>query len=113
MPVPGTDKIMHACFSIGGSKIFVADEAPQRGSTAPSLGAVGARFYVYFDDVDAVHKRALAAGMAERSPPADVFWGNRISTVADRFGQIWTLAAHVRDVSAEELKNSMKEMAKG
>ena len=77
---------------------------------APKDGQSGAKFYLYFDDVDARHQRALAAGMSEQSAPMDMFWGDRMSVVQDPFGHTWQLATHVRDVSEEEISKAMEEM---
>ncbi len=100
---------MHACMDIGTSKLFLCDEMPEQNM----LAGEGARFYLYFKDVDAQHRQAVDAGMKEISPPADLFWGDRISVVADPFGNEWTLATHVRDVSEEEMAEAMKQMGSG
>jgi len=110
MMMPGTNKIMHACIRVGDSNIFLNDEMPQMGQTAPKDGVGGSRFYVYVQDVDATHKQAVAAGMKERSAPADMFWGDRTSVLADRFGHSWTLATHKRAPSEAEMKKAMAEM---
>ncbi len=107
MPAPDGKKIMHACMQIGSSMLFLCDEMPEQ----QMLAGDGARFYLYFDDVDAQHKQAVDAGMKEKSPPADMFWGDRMSVVTDPFGNEWTLASHVRDVSEEEMAEAMKQMA--
>jgi len=49
----------------------------------------GASFYLYVDDVDSQHTRAVAAGMTEVDAPTDMFWGDRMSSVDDIFGQRW------------------------
>jgi PhnB protein len=108
--MPGSNKIMHASFRVGDSAIFLNDEMPQMGAVAPKDGVGGSRFYLYVEDVDAQHKKALAVGMTERSAPSDMFWGDRTSVLADRFGQNWTLAAHKRDVSEAEMKKAAAAM---
>lgn len=112
MTMPGGGKIMHACISVGDSRIFLTDENPQMGILAPKDGVGGSRFYVYVENVDAVHKKALAAGMTERSAPMDMFWGDRTSVLADRFGHSWTLATHKREVSEAEMAKAMQAMMK-
>ena len=104
MPSPGGG-IMHACLDLGTSKLFLCDEIPEQGMT----GSSGSRFYLYFEDVDARHAQALTAGMQEITPPTDMFWGDRMSMVADSFGHVWSLASHVRDVSPEEMAEAMKQ----
>lgn len=108
MPAPDGKGVMHACMQVGSSKLFLCDEMPEQ----QMLAGEGARFYLYFDDVDAQHRKAVAAGMDEVCAPTDMFWGDRTSVVADPFGNRWTLASHVRDVSAEEMAQAMAQMGK-
>lgn len=108
--MPGSNKIMHASIRVGDSTIFLNDEMPQMGQVAPKDGVGGSRFYLYVEDVDAHHKKALAAGMTERAAPSDMFWGDRTSVLVDRFGHGWTLATHKRDVSEAEMKKAMAAM---
>jgi PhnB protein len=101
---PGSKKIMHSMLQIGSSKVFVQDAMP--GMPVPKERH--AAFYVYVPNVDAAHKRAVAAGMRELYAPTDMFWGDRTSVVACPFGHHWTFAAHVRDVSQAEMAEAMK-----
>jgi PhnB protein len=104
----GSGKIMHACLEIGNSKLFIADVNPQMGCGVPSV----ASFYVYLDNVDAAFKQAKEAGLEEQYTPKDMFWGDRTGTVKDSFGVMWTLATHVRDVSADEMEEAKKSFGK-
>lgn len=108
MELPGTDKVMHSCLQIGSSKIFLCDE--NEGMPAPKDGEGGSLFYVYYEDIDDAHKKALAGGMHETMPPEDMFWGDRMSGLLDKFGHRWSLATHVRDVSSEEMAKAMDKM---
>jgi predicted 3-demethylubiquinone-9 3-methyltransferase (glyoxalase superfamily) len=42
-----------------------------------------------------------------------MFWGYRTGNLKDSFGISWTLATHVRDVSAEEMEQAQKKFAAG
>lgn len=108
MCMPGTKKIVHSCLQIGSSKLFLHDETPNM--PAPKHG-MGSSFYLYVADVDAQHKRAVAAGMKEIMPPADMFWGDRMSTVMCPYGNSWTFASHVRNVGEQEMAEGMKAWA--
>lgn len=44
------------------------------------------RFIVHVDDVDAIHQRALAAGLAPTMAPADAPWGERYFHIDDPDG---------------------------
>jgi PhnB protein len=85
---PGTKTIMHACLEIGSSKLFLSDHA---GQPQPPKGA-NSSFYIYVENIDAAHKKAVSAGMKESMPPTDMFWGDRMSGVTDPFGHNWNLA---------------------
>ncbi len=98
MEYPGGDKIMHACLIIGNTKFFLSDANPEMGC-APSASS----FYAYFEDVDAMFQQARAAGLDEFWPLTDMFWGDRMGTVKDKFGIYWTLATHMRDVAPEDM----------
>ena len=94
MPGPGGD-IMHAEVQIGDSIIMMNDAMQQDG---PMPAAI----YLYVNDVDATHKRAVGAGATSRLEPADMFWGDRMSQVKDPFGNIWSIATHKEDLTPQE-----------
>jgi len=104
---PTTGKIMHACLQIGSSKLFLADLNPDMGCATPTSST----FYVYLDDVDNSFQQATKAGLQETSPVQDMFWGDRTGSVKDRFGNMWTLATHVRDVSQQEIEEGRKKFS--
>jgi len=45
-------------------------------------------------------------------PPADMFWGDRMGSVSDPYGQKWTLATRVKNMTHEEEKAALDEMLK-
>jgi hypothetical protein len=46
-------------------------------------------------------------------PVMDQFWGDRYGKLKDPFGHKWSIATHTKDMSADEMKQSMDEaMAK-
>ena len=50
------------------------------------------RFIVHVDDVDAVHRRALAAGLRPTMPPSDAPWGERYFHLDDPDGHEVSIA---------------------
>ncbi len=52
-------------------------------------------FYLYVDDVDTVHARAITAGARSLSEPQDQFWGDRFAQIEDLDGYRWALARHL------------------
>jgi uncharacterized glyoxalase superfamily protein PhnB len=107
MACPDTGKIMHACIYFGSSKIFLSDENPNMECSK----ATHSNFYVYLKDVNSAFSTAKQAGMEEVMPPEDMFWGDRTGSVKDKFGNYWTLATHVRDVSPQEMEEGKKKFA--
>lgn len=103
----GSGKIMHAVLEIGNSKLFLADQFC-KSSVEPSNSA----FYLYVPDVDSAFKQAKAAGLSDIMPVTDMFWGDRLGAVKDKFGISWTLATHVKDVSEDEMKKGAEDFAK-
>lgn len=100
-------RIMHAVITIGDSMIMIAD-------ARADCRAEPARLYLYVPDVDAVHRKAVSAGGVSIMEPADQFYGDRTAGVKDAFGVTWWIGTHVKDVSAQELEQGMKErLAKG
>jgi len=109
MLMPGTKKIMHAALEIGTSKVFLSEFSPP-GQTPQGANS---SFYIYVTNIDAAHKKAVAAGMKETMPPTDMFWGDRMSHLIDPFGHAWNLASHTRDVSPAEMEKGMKQQFGG
>jgi PhnB protein len=101
MPGPG-GVVMHAEVNIGDSRLMLG-EAMARPVSASS-------FYLYVNDVDAAYKRAVMAGATSQSEPADQFWGDRMATVTDPFGNTWSIATHKEDPSPEEMAKRMAAM---
>lgn len=104
----GSGKVMHAVLEIGNAKLFIADQFCAESSAQPSNSS----FYLYVADVDAAFKQAKNTGLTEKMPVTDMFWGDRLGAVTDKFGISWTIATHTRDVSDDEIKKGAEEFAK-
>jgi len=96
---PSGQKVWHASLRLGDSILFVNDVFPDMGGS-PSQSSL----WLYLADVDAAFKRAIDAGAKPMLPPTDMFWGDRMAHVADPFGQKWTLATRVKDLTPDEQK---------
>ncbi|HVM94881.1 MAG TPA: VOC family protein, partial [Candidatus Acidoferrales bacterium] len=106
-----TGKIMHAEIEIGGSRIMLADEAPEWGNHSPqSLGGTPVIIALQVDDVDALAEQAVHAGAEVLIPVADQFYGERSGRLRDPFGHIWIVSTHKEDVSPEEMQQRATAM---
>jgi PhnB protein len=99
---PSGKKIWHAALRIGDSMVFVNDLFPEMGAPDPSRSSL----WLYVPDVDASFARAVAAGAQAGMPPADMFWGDRMGAVRDPFGQKWTIATKVKNMTPEEMQQA-------
>jgi PhnB protein len=101
-------RVMHAEIRIGDSVIMLADENPNMGYKSPStLGASTSSIVLYVQDVDSMFATAIKAGARSQRPVADQFYGDRMGTLEDPFGHVWTIGTHVEDVSPEEMQRRM------
>ncbi len=99
-------KVMHAEVKIGNSKVMLGDTCQSMMNPMPS------NLYVYVQDVDATYRKALDAGATSMMEPTDMFWGDRMCSVTDRFGNHWSIATHVEDVPLNEIERRAQEFAR-
>jgi PhnB protein len=99
MEVPGHG-IAHADMIVFGSHVMMGQSG---GHHAP----IPAMLYVYVEDADAVHAKAVAAGASVQSPVADQFYGDRAGSVNDGKGNVWWIATHKQDLTPDEITRGM------
>ena len=75
---------------LGGGELTTA--GPHERKAVPFL------MHVYVPDVDAVYANALSAGASSVRGLEDAPYGDRTATVLDPYGNLWSLATHIRDV---------------
>lgn len=97
---PSKTKVWHAALRIGTSMVFVNDLFPNMGDPEPSRSAM----WLYVPDCDASFAQAVAAGAKVTMPAMDMFWGDRMGQVLDPFGQKWTIATRIKDMTPDEMK---------
>ena len=106
-------RIGHAEIKVGDSIIMLADEYPGMGYRSPrAIGGTPVSIMLYVDDVDAQFERAIAAGATVRRPVATQFYGDRVGTLEDPFGHVWTMATHVEDLSHGEIMRRAEAASK-
>ena len=112
--LPMGDRIGHAEIEVGDSVIMLADEFPDMGHLGPnSRGGTTVSLLHYVEDVDSAFAKAVAAGATEAKPVENQFWGDRMGTLLDPFGHMWSLATTVEEVSPEEMQRRMEQFSKG
>lgn len=105
MPGPDGKGVMHAEIMIGDSIIMLGEEhADEPCKSAETMQGSPVSFYLYLENVDQAFQRALEAGAAIRMLVQDMFWGDRVGTLQDPFGYLWSLATHVKDPTPQELQ---------
>lgn len=104
MMSPDGTKIMHAEIRIGDSMIMLNDEFPEMNCLSPQTpNGVASTIFLYVENCDAAYKRAVDSGAHPIMPPSDMFWGDRFAKVRDPFGQEWSVATHVEDLTKDEM----------
>ena len=102
-------KIGHTELLIGDSVLMMSDEYPEMNARGPkTIGGSPVSLALYVTDVDAVVKKAVAAGATLERPVENRFYGDRTGTIKDPFGHTWHVGTHVEDVSPEELQKRAK-----
>jgi PhnB protein len=97
----GPDKeLIHAELRIGDSVVMISED---------DIEPAGAIMATYWENVDPVWERALAAGAEVIFPIDDHFYGDRAGRLRDPFGHQWMLAQHIEDVSREEMDRRAAE----
>jgi PhnB protein len=98
--------IMHAEVRIVDSRVMMG-EPPEGAEPVPAC------LHFCVEDVDAIYRRALAAGAVSLREPADQFYGDRTAGVKDPSGNSWWLTTHVEDVTPEEMARRQEALARG
>ncbi len=100
-PDPSGTKVWHAELRVGSSSFFINDPFPDMGGVAHRT-----ELWLYTENADALFKRAVAAGATVVMAMQDQFWGDRTGTLSDRWGNRWTVATRVKDLTPEEMKKA-------
>lgn len=109
MEKPG-GKVGHAEFTIGDSKVMLADACPEMYAHGPEhFGGSPITIHLYVKDVDAFVKRAVTAGAKLIRPVEDMFYGDRSGGLEDPYGHKWYVATHIEDLTLGQIKKRAAE----
>lgn len=98
---------MHTEIKLFDQIVMLSDEVLEQGRLGPGPETVIAspvRLFFYSRDVDAAMARAVAAGATVKMAAQDMFWGDRLGSVADPFGYTWQIATHKANVPPREVQ---------
>jgi uncharacterized glyoxalase superfamily protein PhnB len=113
MPAPDGKGIWPAELRIGDSVVCLNAEMPGMGRAAPTAAdPLPVTMWLYVKDCDAAYHQAVGAGAKSTMAPADMFWGDRCSGVADPFGYFWSFATHQKDMTDAEMRRAGEEFAR-
>lgn len=100
--VPGLVAFLRDVFGAEGEVVEGRPAVVRIGDSNLMIGQVGPRprtaafLYVYVDDADAAHRRALDAGATSLEAPIDTPYGDRRAMVEDRWSNVWQIATFAR-----------------
>ena len=93
---------------------MLTEENVEAGWKGPqTVGGNPVSMVVYVADCDATFNTAVEKGAAALKPLEDQFYGDRMGTITDPFGHIWSIGTHVEDVTPEEMQTRMTKMMEG
>jgi PhnB protein len=104
-------KVGHAEMKIGNAPIMLSDEYPEMQVVSPqTLGGSSVTIMIFFEDVDALAKQAVAAGAKLVRQVEDQFYGDRSGLLEDPFGHRWSVATRKEDMTPEEMRKRAKAL---
>ncbi|MCR5874317.1 VOC family protein [Phenylobacterium sp. J426] len=89
MPPDDQGRTMHVHLYVNGSSVMLSDFYPEHGHAFEKPQAFSLTLIV--DDIDAWHRRAVAAGATTTTEPQKMFWGDYYGEVVDPFGVRWAM----------------------
>ncbi|WP_433446736.1 VOC family protein [Streptomyces sp. CA-142005] len=102
-------RIVHAEIRTQGSIIMLGDAEGPLFRAPTDIGGTTVGLHVFVEDVDALARRAAAAGAEVLQPPADQFHGDRTTIVKDPYGHVWIFLTHLEDLTPDEVARRARE----
>jgi uncharacterized glyoxalase superfamily protein PhnB len=98
MPALDGLRILHCELAINGGTVMLSDAFPEFGQTrVPLPGELSTASvsleYSMAEQVDEIFAKATQLGAKGETSPMNSFWGTRVATFRDPFGQRWILNA--------------------
>jgi PhnB protein len=96
-------KVMHSEVEIGDSLLMITDQMMEEPVRPAS-------FFLYVEKVDKVFAKAVKAGAKVLMPVEDQFWGDRFGRVEDPFGNRFSIASRIEELTSKQLKKRMASL---
>ncbi|MEL6584591.1 MAG: VOC family protein [Pseudomonadota bacterium] len=106
---PLSEPLFHANGDLWNAELEIGSSTILLGEASDGMALPGFVF-VYVDDPDATHAKAIAQGAEPVMPIADQFYGHRDGGVKDPFGNLWWIGKKTEDVPFDELKRRAAEV---
>jgi len=107
----GKGKVAHAELVIGDSMIMLADECLEMKALSPThFKGSPMSIHLYVKDVNAVVKRARAAGAKLIHAVEDKFYGDRNGVIQDPYGYQWCVSTHIEDLTPAQIRKRAAEL---
>lgn len=104
--------VVHAVLDFGTGQLQLGEPVPEYHLVPPPQGEDDCySLGLYCSDVDAVARRAEAAGATLREPLHTFVSGDRFASIRDPFGIRWSIMTRVEDLSEEESNRRVAEWA--
>lgn len=107
-------KILFAELQLGDSTLQLSDEFSEHecGVASPhSLNGTSCIIHLYVKDVDAVFESSIKAGAKVKRQLENMFWGDRYGQVEDPFGHIWSISTRIKNITPDQLKEYVSQLA--
>lgn len=82
------------------AKIRIGDSVLEMGDARGQYQTLSSMLFLYVDDVEAWHRRAVAGGATSIEEPKAQAYGDRVGAVTDPFGNTWYLATHIKETGS-------------
>lgn len=108
--MPDGKTIAHATLKVGDSHFTLNDEMPEMKSLSPqSTGGPSGSLWLYVKNADKLFDQAVKAGATATMPVMDAFWGDRMGSLADPFGHVWSIASHKKNLTKKQMEKAGAE----
>jgi PhnB protein len=99
-------EIGHAEVRLGDCTIEMADSGDMWPPTRTLL-------HVYVPDCDETFQKAVQAGFEVKQELKDQFYGERSATLTDPFGNMWSIATRIEDLTEQEIRDRADKLFGG